>query len=540
MTASRGRLGVLRATGVAVVVLCVGFPVAENAPASRTSTTRPAEQAGVGATIAQIAEIVNAFERNAALYEFVADSDRSRIEALLGEVAGLPETPHRDDIARVLYIRYASLDPAAAAAHALHHRTEPDVLAAVFRAWAHADLDAAVARAAELPTGARRDAARTILQLDLPTTDREVIAARLDVKLSIAEIDDVPGVHGSQPDEAYEVALARIGAMTDDEARRSELASVAVAWAATEPAQALAAVIDWDGVADDKDSLLYGIMVEWAQADPRAAVDWLLARDAAEFLDLVFPAYLQLAKTDSAGAEALVEALAGDSERRQARVGVLLATLDDGDLDRAVTVFAELGRQGQAMAVGDLGNRLARAAPERAFEWLLGLDEELRRETLEWTLRVIHQQDPALTKLLIQRVADPALRIEAARAAIDRVAFADPAETLRWVETLGAEEQYAPVVGDLFGEWLRWDPERASAALLRYPRGAARDIALRRFVGAHLASFDTTGAELFFDAIDSPHERRNAARALLRYYLDVDPNERKATVYERIAGADDG
>ena len=302
----------------------------------------------------------------------------------------------------------------------------------------------------------------------------------------------------------------------------------------------MAAVIDWDGVSDDKDSQLYGIMVEWAQADPRAAVDWLLAGDAAEFLDLVFPAYLHLAETDLAGAEALVEALAVDSVRRQARMAVFVATLDHGDLDRAVTVFAELDREGQAMAADDLGIHLARAAPERAFEWLLGLDEEVRRDSFEWTLWAIHQQDPALTKRLIQSVADPALRVEAARAAIDQVAFADPAETLRWAETLGAEEQYAPVVGDLFGAWLWWDPERATAALSRYPRGAARDMALRRFVGAHLASFDTTGAERFFDAIDSPRERRDAAKALFRYYLEVDPNERKATLYERIARADDG
>ena len=239
MTTLRGRQGVFRAACVAVLVSCVEFPVAENAPDSRTSTIRPVAPAAAGTTMAQIAEVVNAFERNAALYEFVADSDRGRIEALLAEASGLPETPHRDDIARVLYIRYASLDPAAAAAHTLRHRTEPDVVAAVFRAWAHTDLDGAVARAAELPTGARRDAARAILQLDLPATDREAIAERLNVTLSIAEIDEVPGVRGSQPGEAYDTALARIGAIVDDEARRSGLASVAAAWAAAESGPSL-------------------------------------------------------------------------------------------------------------------------------------------------------------------------------------------------------------------------------------------------------------------------------------------------------------
>lgn len=540
MTTSHVSLGVFRAVCVAVVVSCVGFPAAGNAPDSRSSTTRSAKADGADRTIAQIAEGVNAFERNAALYEFVADSDRGRVEALLAEVAGLPQTPHRDDIARVLYIRYASLDPAGAATHAWRHRTAPDVLSAVFRAWAHADLDAAVAGASELPTGARLDAARAILQLDLPVADREALAERLDVALSVAEIDEVPGIGTSQPGEDYDAALARIGAIADDKTRHAEMASATSAWAAADPAQALAAVADWDGVADVKDSLLYGIMNKWAQADPRAAVDWLLATGAGEFLDLVFPAYRHLAKADLSGAEALVGSLAGESERRQARIGVFNAALAQGELDRAVAAFAELDRDGQAMTAGDLGAHLARAAPERAFEWLLDLDEKLRRRTFEWTLQAIHRQDPALTKRLIQDVADPSLRIEAARKVIESVAFGDPAEALRWAETLGAEQQYAPIVGDLFGEWLRWDPQRAAAALMRHPRGAARDVALRRFVSAHLASFDTTGAERFFDVIDSPRERRNAAEALLRYYVEVDPNERKATFYEQLASANDG
>ena len=410
MTTLGSRRRVFHTIGVVVLVSCVELPVAESAPQSR-GTNRAEETDGAGTALPQIAEVVNAFERNAALYEFVADSDRGRIEALLGELAGLPETAHRNDTARVLYVRYTSLDPAAAVAHALRYRTEPDVLTAVFRAWAHADFDSAVACAVELPTWARLDAARAILQLDLPATHRETLAERLDVPVSVAEIAEAPTVHGPTPSEAYDEALARIGAMTDDETRRREMDSVTSAWAAVDPAQALAAVVDWDGVADVKDSLLYGIMGEWAEADPRAAVDWLLAGDVAELIDLVFPTYLQLAKTDLASAEALVHGLAGESERQQARMGVFVATLGHGDLDRAVITFAELDREGQAMAVHDLGNHLARADPERAFEWLLELDEELRRDTFEWTLEKVHQRDRALTRRLIQSIADPGLRI---------------------------------------------------------------------------------------------------------------------------------
>jgi len=70
------------------------------------------------ATLAGIAGVADGFDRNAALYQFLAKADRGRIERLLGEVADLPAAPHRDDVARVLYIRFASVDPATAADHA--------------------------------------------------------------------------------------------------------------------------------------------------------------------------------------------------------------------------------------------------------------------------------------------------------------------------------------------------------------------------------------------------------------------------------------
>lgn len=482
-------------------------------------------------TLAGIASIADAFDRNAALYQYLANADRGRIERWLAEIDLLPARPQRDDVARVLYIRFASLDAAGAADYALRMFASPQAVAAVFRAWAHADLDAAVVRAAELPTGPRADAARAILQLDLPVARRTSIAERLGARLADVRISK-PAVRTTG--EAYGAALARLGAIDDGDSREKEEALLASDWAQADPAGSLTAIVGWDGEASVRDSMLYHVMDEWAKADPRAATDWLLAHDVGESLALVYPAFLALAKVDLAEAESLLATLPAGPARSRGHAGVFDAILERGDLERAVAEFTELDRRSRQMVSGDLGRQLARASPERAFEWLVGLDEEARKGHFPWTLTEIYSQDQSLTKRLIQDVGDHELRIQAARVVADWE-MGEPVAGLAWAESLGSDEQVAPVVADMFRAWFERDAQRATAAVMDYPRGAARDLALRTLIGVRLWAFDTVAAERFFDAIDSPEARRSAAEGFYRYYTETDPNERKAAVFRELA-----
>ena len=347
-----------------------GFAAEQQGPDRPTSKTQTNHDDATDAnrmTLAEIARVGNGFDRNALLYEFVADADRWRIEGLLADVSDVPSTPYRGDIPRVLYIRYASLDPEAAANHALRALAEPDVLSAVFRVWAHADLDSAVARAAELPTGARADAARAILQLDLPVAERESIAQRLGVQLSVAEVatPDPP-----TPGEAYDAVLARLGAIGDRDSRWKEQTMLSSHWATADPAGALAAIIGWDGDANLKGSMLFQVMNKWAMADPRTATVWLLANDSSELPDLVFRVFAALARVDLAEAKSLAAMLPLESSRRQAQVGVFLAILDQGDLERAATAFAELDVRDQPLARLAARARLGIRAVQEQFEAL--------------------------------------------------------------------------------------------------------------------------------------------------------------------------
>ena len=62
-------------------------------------------------TLAEIAELADDFERNHALYELVAGSGRAQVEDLLELTFDLPPSLHRHDIVRVLYVRFAAIDP---------------------------------------------------------------------------------------------------------------------------------------------------------------------------------------------------------------------------------------------------------------------------------------------------------------------------------------------------------------------------------------------------------------------------------------------
>ena len=488
----------------------VGRPAAdESANATRTETA-------TANALAEVMAIPNRFDRDATLYRFVADADRQRIEALLAALADEPGAPGKDDVARVLYVRFVSLEPDAAVAHALRNYPKPQILETVFRAWAHVDLEAAVARASDLSMVMKQDAARAILDLDLSASERASIAERLDTRPNLVEIEQAVPPRVAEP---YDQALARIAAVDDVRTRYREIASLAATWAAEDPAGALAAILDWGGDKDLKGLWLGRVMGAWSDQDPRAAVDWLLTRNLEEVASLVGPAFAALAKTDLAEAEALVEALEG-SAGREAQLAVLAVMLEEGELDLALAAFDEMDaayRQRYALGVG---RRLAREDPEWAVAWTMELDEPIRSSTLGFVLAGIQESDPELARQLTAEVDDTSMRIQAASVLATR---AEPSDALRWVTTLGSEAETAPLVARVFAVWSARDSAAAIEAVMEYPSGLVRDQALVAMVSSRLRLFDTASAERLLNAIDSPTERSKAAAELRAYRSNTEP-----------------
>lgn len=468
-----------------------------------------------GTALAEIMAIHNRFDRDATLYRFVADADRQRIEALLAMLAAEPGAPRKDDVARLLYLRFVSLEPGAAVAHALRNYAKPQILETVFRAWAHVDLEAAVARASDLSTVKKLDAARAILDLDLSAAERASIGERLGTPPSLVEIEQVAPPRIAEP---HDQALARVAAIDDVRARYLEIVSVSATWAAEDPAGALAAVLEWEGDEDLKDLWLSRVMGAWSDADARAAVDWLLTRDLEEVASIVGPAFAALAKTDLAEAESLLEALPEGSAGLEAQLAVFAVMLEEGELDLALAAFDEMDLTNRRRYALGVGRRLAREDPEWAVAWTMELDEPMRSNNLGFVLASIQESDPELAQRIADDIDDTSLRIQAARILVQRI---EPSSALRWIPTLGSEAETAPLVARVFAIWSSRDFAAAMDAVIEYPTGTVRDQALQSMMASRLRVFDTDAAERLLDAIDSPAEKARA-QAQLRAHRDTE------------------
>ena len=504
--------------GVFVMALVSTMCIGARPAAGAQSPAAGASEATTENALAEVMAIPNRFDRNAALYRFIPDADRQRIEALLAALDRESGSPQRDDVARVLYLRFASLEPGAAVAHALGNYAKPQILETVFRAWAHVDLEAAVARASTLSMLMKEDAARAILDLDLSASERASIAERLGTRANLVEIEPPAPLRAAEP---YDQALARIAAVEDARARYREIISVSAAWAAEDAAGAMAAILGWDGDKDLKGLWLSRVMGAWSDAEPRAAVDWLLTQDQLEVASLAGSAFASLAKTDLAEAQSLVQALPDGPARREAELGVFAAILEEGELDLALAAFDDLDLQNRQRYASGVGRRLVREDPARAAAWVMGLDEPVRTNTLPWVFASIHGADPELALRLVEDVDEPLLRIEAAYGLFTSGDIPEPVEALRWVRSLGSEAETATLVARIFTVWSVRDPPAAVDAVLEHPAGAVRDRALQSMMAARLMNFDPDTAERLLNAIDSPTEKSKAA-ARLRAYRDTE------------------
>ena len=195
-------------------------------------------------TLAEVAALADDFERNKALYELVAGSGRAQVEDLLDQTFDLPPSLHRHDVVRVLYVRFASIDPAAALEHLLgSHRQPRSSLTAVFRVWAHADLDEAVRRAASLDQPDKGEVARTFFDMDMPAWQRQDIAEQLDAETTLAQVLAREELASGTPEQAWANALAS----APGPQRQRQLSVAIEAWAAKDPEAALRAASEIAG-----------------------------------------------------------------------------------------------------------------------------------------------------------------------------------------------------------------------------------------------------------------------------------------------------
>ena len=490
------------------------------------------ERTGIPATpappmLADIAAEARDFRRNNALYELLANADATGVQALLAQAPTLPAALHRYDISRVLYLRLVALDPVLAAKHVLANTAKPSWVHAVFRAWAHADFDAAVAHAATLGPLARQAAAEAILELDIPHGQREAAAALMRAPAALANAVLWEGrlFEGRDLAEAWRLADAIPKANWKE--RRRLLRATAEAWARADPFVAMAAIEALDPITREKTQP--HALRAWAEVDPHAAVDWVLAREPHKRPpELVAAAMESLAAEDTDAALTTLSTM--PEPARGHALSAVLSTLVRVDAGKTIALYESLAAHEKAqVSMRNLAFPLGQAAPDQALSWALGLPDDVGGTALPLVVWGAYDAD---RERLLRKIGAMESRVTQHRVAkhiVGSEVERDPAAAWRWATSL------APIPGGsaasaVFRQWHDMDPEAALDALAETPPGQARDRVLAEAVDARV-TFHPAQAEALFAHIDSKEAKVRAARSLVNYYTNVNPNAEKAERY---------
>ena len=477
-----------------------------------------------------LAAIADDFQRNARLYRLTANADEAEVRQFLAALERLPAAPHRYDVARVLYIRFVAIDPEAAASHALARPAKQSWISSVFRAWAHVDLNAAVAYAAELDAEAKRVAADAILELDLAEEQRTFVIAALDVEGSLRWASAWASRTRASDDmtAAWHRALRAPVA-----ARRDELRQVAAAWAGTDPAQAMDMTAGLD--ASLRHAMRLAIVGSWDEDDPAGAIRWL-ERAAPEDRNsyLVRRALANLARSDLDAALANVAAL--PAAMRQAALQGVFRVMTAEQSQRAFEHFEALDFADQAAMLIHVAGHLPASADSVA--WIESINPKLQRDAVLVFASRTFARDRELALRLTDDFADTGLKAQWVHALAPREARVDPLQAWRWVMSLPDELQDSGVVGAAFATWYYYDRDAAERALLRLDNIQIRDQTLLSAIADFTdspARADDAVLDRFYKAISSSAVRRQAAELLHAHYTGAAPNRSRAARYARDA-----
>ena len=487
-----------------------------------------AEQPATSGAFARIAAIQDDFERNASLYRLAANADEADLRRLVAELEQLPPTPHRYDIARVLYIRFVAVDPAAAARHALRRQGKPSWIGAVFRAWAHMDLEAAVGHAADLNGEAMRVATAAILELDLDADQRAFVVEQLQAEAAAQQASAWSEYTAATDD----MAAAWNRALQSGADARERLRAVAIAWAAVEPRAAMAMAAKLDDSLRDYIRLV--IIGGWDSDDPSGPIEWLenaAPRDRNG--SLVEEALGRLAAGDIDVALAKVDELP-DAMRESALRGVFefLATHHP---QRAFEHFESLDFAEQLNVLAPVAF-LAPARPQNVA-WVGTIHPKLQTEALGMILHRMHTADPALAVRLTDDIPNTRLKTQWVRSLVPREVRRDPNEAWRWATSLPPDLQEASgAVEAAFAAWYWIDRDSASRNLLALRSSPARDQALLATIADFTeepTKYDHSLIDRFLNAVADEDAKREAATALREHYTTTDPNPVLAERYMR-------
>lgn len=330
-------------------------------------------------TIAELLEIPNDFTQTQAAFALAAAADETELPTLITETQSIPSSSDRTALTRILILRYAEIDPDAAARYVERSTLEakPELIFTAFNAWSKVDLNGAISAADDLGSARRRRAAGQAILAAFAESDVGVL---VDIATRLAAI----GI-----DDAVTPTLAARAAATDPEA-----------------ALALAGTI---GTLDRREPALEAILTQWAETDAEAAI---LALEGIEFRNLLnMRRKLSIAYARQSPAEAIEWGRSRDEY--MAVLGEVMRQNPAQVIGMLRTQYTPLQQQPivdqvmQAMAVED---------PQAATDAWMRLPDEFRPGAAGSIISIWGQRDPDAAEAWVRSLSTQNGQQEALRA----------------------------------------------------------------------------------------------------------------------------
>jgi hypothetical protein len=343
-------------------------------------------------------------EQKAAFERYSREDDPLELEELIVDIAARQPSYVRDAELNASLSRLAAIDPRRAVALAQELALGEEVIAGLFRAWASADPDAALAALGALQPSIEKRAAALAVVAALGAWDGGLdrVADSLPLEESLNLRVEAIGMLAERDLIGALAAASSPGLPQETQSRAQQRIAETMAYidpvAAFEQARTIA-------LPKLRTRYLERLVNEWAKVDPEAVLSYLESADIPE-ISLSAASFHALAASGPERLLALAERLPPRSRTNAQEVALQeLASLDPvsayarisslpptGDIDRLVTNIAD---------------RYASQSPEAAIAWATSL-EPRSDAALTGVLARIAATDPLLAaNTVIAEILDP-------------------------------------------------------------------------------------------------------------------------------------
>lgn len=324
-------------------------------------------------TIAELLELPNDFAQTQAAFALAAAADETRLRALIAEAQSIASTNDRIALTMILMLRYAEIDPGAAARYVERSTLEakPELIFTIFNSWSKLGTDAAIAAADDFGSALHRRAAGQGILAAFADAD---VRALVDIatRLAAVGVDDAVTSNLAARAAAIdpEAALALAGTIGARERREPALEAVLTEWAETDVEAAILALEEIE--IREPSSLLRTLGIAYARQSPSAAIEWgsglgdefaymavmgeVMRRDPALIIGIVRTEYTPL--------------------QQQHIVDQVMQAMALEDSQAAADAWAQLPEEFRPGAASRIIMTWAQRDPEGAEAWVLSLPNQ--------------------------------------------------------------------------------------------------------------------------------------------------------------------